>query len=80
MNEFIRLLQDFLASRASLVDCAEWLAGIDWDDPDMTENEQEAFGLFELLVTEVAEKMREEAELRAEATRFLAERTTAAIP
>ncbi len=80
MNEFIRLLQDFLASRASLVDCAEWLASIDWDDPDMTENEQEAFGLFELLVTEVAEKMREEAELRAEATRFLAERTTAAIP
>ena len=80
MNEFIRLLQDFLASRASLVDCAEWLASIDWDDPDMAENEQEAFGLFELLVTEVAEKMREEAELRAEATRFLAERTTAAIP
>ena len=80
MNEFTTLLQDFLASKASLVDCAEWLAGVDWDDPDITEDEQEAFGLFELLVTEVAEEMRDEEELRQEAARFLAERTTPAIP
>ena len=70
MNEFTKLLQDFLTSKASLVDCAEWLAGVYWDDPEMTEDEQEAFGLFELLITEVAEGMRPEAELRAEATRL----------
>ena len=73
MNELIKLLQDFLASNASLAECAEWLAGVVWDDPELTKYEQEVYGLFELLVTEVAEGMRDEAELRAEAERFLAE-------
>ncbi|MDE2843783.1 MAG: hypothetical protein OXN21_10435 [Chloroflexota bacterium] len=79
MNELIRLLQDFLASNASLAECAEWLAGVDWSDPEMTEDEQEAYGLFELMVTEVAEEIRDETEFRTEVQRFLSERTSPAL-
>ena len=74
-------MQDFLASKASLVDCAEWLAGVDWDDPDIAPRmNKKLLACSELLVTEVAEEMRDEEELRQEAARFLAEMTTPAIP
>ncbi|MDE2780512.1 MAG: hypothetical protein OXI91_12690 [Chloroflexota bacterium] len=79
MNELLRLLQDYLTSSISLAECAEWLASVDWDDPELTEDEQDAYGMFELLVTEVAEEMRDEAELRTEVQRFLSERTSPAL-
>ena len=74
MNELIRLLQDYLTSSTSLAECAEWLAGVDWNDPELTEDEREAFGLFELLVTEISEGLREENDLREEAARFIADK------
>ena len=79
MNELANILERYLSSAAGLREIAEWLAGVDWDDPELTEEEQEAYGLFELLVTEIAEEMRDEAELRAEAERFLADKTSPAM-
>ena len=79
MNELVEILERYLKSAADLREIAEWLAGVVWDDPEMTEEEQEAYGLFELLVTEIAEEMRDEAELRQEAENFLAERTSSAF-
>ena len=73
MNELIRLLQDYLTSSTSLAECAEWLAGVDWNDPELTEYEREAFGLF---VTEISEGLREENDLREEAARFIADQSS----
>lgn len=75
MNELIRLLQDYLTSSVSLAECAEWLAGVDWDDPELTADERGSFGLFELLITEISEGLREEYEFREEVARLLAART-----
>ena len=79
MTELTNILDRYLKSAADLREIAEWLAGVDWDDPKMTEDEQEAFGLIELLVTEVAEGMRDEADLRTEAERFVVDKTSPVI-
>ena len=73
MNELVDILDSYLNSNAGLREIAEWLAGVVWDDPELTKDDQEVYGLFELLVTEIAEGMRDEAELRTEAEQFLAE-------
>ena len=78
--EIARRLQDYLKSDTDLREIAEWLAGVDWDDPELTKDEQEALGMLLLLVTEIAEGMRDESELRTEAERFVADRTSPAIP
>ncbi len=80
MTELVNILERYLKSAADLREIAGWLAGVDWDDPELTAEETSALGLLLLLVTEVAEGMRDEAELRTEAERFLANRTSPAIP
>ena len=74
MNDLVQVLQGYLMSSASLKDCAEWLAGADWDDPALTDEEKEALGLFELLLTDIAEGLRPESEFRDEASAFVAAR------
>lgn len=66
------MLQVYLSGAAGLGKFAEWLTGVDWDDPAMTEEQREALGTFELLLTEVAEGLRGERELFEEASRFVA--------
>jgi hypothetical protein len=74
MNELIRMLQGYLSGAAGLGEFAEWLAGVDWDDAAMTEEQREGLGTFELLLTEVAEGLRGEREFFEEASRFVASR------
>ncbi len=71
MKEFLDLLSEYLRGAQPLTALSEWLAGVDWDDPDMTEEDREVFGLFELLTTEVFEGLRDEGELTTEATMLL---------
>jgi hypothetical protein len=74
MNELIRMLQGYLSGAAGLGEFAEWLAGVDWDDAAMTEEQREGLGTFELLLTEVAEGLRGEREFFEEASRFVAKK------
>lgn len=76
MNELIQMLQNYVSGAAGLGECAGWLAGVDWDDPAMTEEQRVAVGTFELLLTEVAEGLRGEREFFEEASRFVARRTS----
>ena len=62
-------------SSIGLGECVEWLASVDWDDPDLTPEERESLGQFELLLTEIAEGLREESEFREAAAGFVAART-----
>ncbi len=78
MNDLVQLLQDYLTSDKSLDECAEWLAGVDWDDPDLSATEKETLGLFELLLAEVSEGWRGEPEFRDAAADFLSGETNAA--
>ena len=80
MNELLEILERYLNSAADMREIAEWLAGVDWDDPELTEADRNDLGLLLLLETEIAEEMRDEAELRQEAEKFLAERTSPALP
>ena len=79
MNELVEILERYLKSDADLREIAGWLAGVDWDDPELRKDEREALGMLLLLVTEVAEGMRDESELQTEAERFVADRTSPAI-
>lgn len=72
MGDLAQILADYLKGAKELCECAEWLAGVDWDDPDLTEEEKDSFGLFELLFTDVAEGLRDEQELQVAASSFLA--------
>ena len=65
MNEIVALLREYLESSANVEHCAEWCAGVDWSDPELTVAEKETVGTLELLITEVAEGLREEEEVRA---------------
>ena len=72
MNELVEILQTYLDGSQSLRNCAAWLAGVDWDDPTLTQEERERLGQFDLLSTEIAEGMREEKEFREAAARLVA--------
>ena len=75
MNDLLQILQAYLMETKGLGECAEWLAGIDWDDPGLTAEEKENLGLFELLITEVAEGLRTEQEFWKAAAEFVGART-----
>ena len=71
-TEFINLLTAYLMGWKSIRDCAEWLAGIDWESPDLDAESQNLVGRVELLVTEVLEGLRPELELWQEAANSVA--------
>ena len=71
-TEFINLLTAYLMGWKSIRDCAEWLAGIDWESPDLDAESQNLVGRIELLVTEVLEGLRPEVELWQEAANSVA--------
>jgi hypothetical protein len=75
MNELLPVLQGYLKSSKNLRDCAEWLASVDWDDPELAEHEKKAIGLFELLATDISEGFRDESEFRDTAAKFVATST-----
>lgn len=71
MKEFLDLLSEYVRGTQPLTTLAEWLAGVNWDYPKLTKEEQEVFGLFELLTTDVSEGLRAEEELISEAVGLL---------
>jgi hypothetical protein len=73
--ELLNLAKAYLMGWKSVRDCAEWLSSVDWNDPNLDEQSQKAIGLLELLVTEVLEGRRSEADLRQEASTLVARET-----
>ena len=71
----IDLLTAYLMGWKTVRDCAEWIAGIDWNDASLDGATKELVGKIELLVTEVLEGLRPEAELWAEASKLVAQDT-----
>lgn len=74
-TELINLLTAYLMGWKSIRDCAEWLAGIDWDNSNLDSATVDLIGNIELLVTEVLEGMRPEAEFWQEAAKIVANET-----
>ena len=72
MGELVQLMQSYLRGASSMDDCADWLAGVDWDDPELTKDDMETVGGFVLVLTEIFEGLREEAEFRQDAASFVA--------
>lgn len=75
MDDLLQMLQAYVMESKGLGECAEWLASVDWDDPDLTPEQKEDLGLFELLVTEIAEGLREEQEFWEAASEYVGART-----
>ena len=71
MSEIVALLNAYLQSVTDIEDCAEWCAGFDWNDTGSTVELKETVGILELLVTDIANGLRDEEELRAWAVEFL---------
>ena len=71
-TELIDLLVAYLKGWKTISDCAEWLAGVVWDDPDLAPETRNLLGRLELIVTEVAEELRPEAEFSQEAAAIVA--------
>ena len=72
MGELVQLMQSYVRGASSMEDCADWLAGVDWDDPELTKGDMEIVGGFVLVLTEISEGIREEAEFRQDAANFVA--------
>lgn len=77
-RELIDLSTAYLMGWKTLRDCAEWLAGIDWNDLNLEPETLDVVGSMELLATEVMEGLRPEAEFWQEAANFV-ERETNSI-
>ena len=75
MSELVELMEAYLRDAGSMDDCADWLAGVDWDDSKLTRGESETLGGFVLVLTEISEGLRDEAEFRRDAAEFVAART-----
>lgn len=75
MGELVQMLEGYLMGARGLDECAEWLAGVDWDDPGLTQEKKDALAMFELLVTEVAEGLRGVQEFSQAASEFVARRS-----
>ena len=71
----IDLLTAYLMGWKTVRDCAEWIAGIDWNEPGLDGATKELVGEIELLVTEVLESLRPEAEFWAAASKLVAQET-----
>jgi len=70
-RELADVLTAYLMGWKAIRDCAEWLSGIDWD-ADLDPEAQKLAGGMELLITEVVEGLRPEAEFWQEAAKFVA--------
>lgn len=75
MKEFLGILTEYVSGERPCSAVEEWLAGVDWDDPGLTQDSRNILGLFEVLATEVSESMRDESELVREAKELLARST-----
>lgn len=74
-TDLIDLSTAYLLGWKTLYDFAEWLAGIDWDDPGLDPESLKLAGRLELLATEVAEGLRPEAEFWQQVAEFVASET-----
>lgn len=71
-SELIDLLAAYLSGWKTIFDCAEWLAGVKWEDLSGDPDAKEIYGELELLVTEVAEGLRAETEFSDAASDLVA--------
>ncbi|MDA1036518.1 MAG: hypothetical protein O3B65_06530 [Chloroflexi bacterium] len=67
-KELIDLLSAYLDDGLSLVDSAEWLAGVSWDRPGPDLTIRTTLADLELLATDVLEGLRPEQEFREAAS------------
>ena len=74
MKDVIQQLQAYLLRSLSFDECRDWLASVDWNDPELTKEDWEILGELQLVLTEIGEGMREEPEFRETASRVVAER------
>lgn len=64
----LNLLTSYFMGLKSITNCAEWLAGVDWDDPQLDQQTKNDAGHLELLVTEILEGIRPESDFWKEAS------------
>ena len=74
-TELANLSTAYLMGWKTIRDCAEWLAGIDWDDPSLDSESLNFVGRLELLATEVLEGLRPESDFWQESAEFVARET-----
>jgi hypothetical protein len=69
-RELTDMLTSYLMGWKNIRDCAEWLAGVDWDG-DLDRKTRQLLGSIELLTTEVLEGLRPEVEFWRKAAEFV---------
>jgi hypothetical protein len=74
-TELVNLSTAYLMGWKTIQDYAEWLAGIEWDDPNLDPEILNFVGRMELLATEILEGLRPEAEFWQEVAEFVARET-----
>jgi len=74
-EELLNLLTSYFMRWKSISNCAEWFAGVDWDDPQLDQQTKTDAGRLELLVTEVLEGIRPESDFWKEASAMVARDT-----
>jgi len=70
-SELLDLSKAYLMGWRTIRDIDEWLAGIDWENPDLDPESLELAGRLELLATEVLEGLRPENDFWQEASKII---------
>jgi hypothetical protein len=74
-KELLDLAISYLSGWKTMYDYADWLAGIDWNNPGLEPDYESFAGLSELLIMEISEGLRLESDLIKEASNFVASKT-----
>lgn len=69
--ELVNIAIEYLDRRKTISDVSEWLTCIDWDEGILDSESKKVLGRFELLITEINEGLRPEAELMQEVSDFV---------
>lgn len=74
-TELVDLSAAYLSGQKTIRDYAEWIAGIDWDSPDLDQESLGFAGRVELFITEISEGLRSNDDLLQIASDFVSSKT-----
>ncbi|MCJ7515672.1 MAG: hypothetical protein MUO89_06875 [Dehalococcoidia bacterium] len=75
-TDLLRMANEYLLGWKTLQDFAEWLASVNWDEGNISDENKEVLSKLEILTTEILEELRPEEDLKQEVLEFLVRNTS----
>lgn len=75
-TNLLKISNEYLLGWETLRGFSKWLAGINWDEGNISNEDKEALGKFEVLTTEIIENLRPEEDFSREVLEFVVRNTS----